>query len=489
MELHELRSAVELALEMVAATHAIRAAEVCASWNVHHVIRLQHDAERPSDNSQALRTDAAGGLSFLVVLAEGDGRTVGFGVTDEDLSPESIRLALERAREGAVVEPLALTFPRPIVDPLPGPTLYDPQVLVLPEDDFAQAAVDVLDGALSTLQEAGHVRALRISGEVHSQYEYLVVGNTQGLLVSDTTTGLLATLVVHLVQEQSRGYGSQVATHWHDFVPYDAGMAAAHEALRARGSLVLPAGDYPVVFGPRAVAALVQDFVLPALSLDTVAVGTSPLATRRGQVIASPCLTMTDDARLPGLLGSCLITGDGLPTSPTTLIERGRLLGFLADAYHAQYLLDRVGAVVPRHGLRHASNGQSFSMRPGIFPTNITLSSPDAIPLDDLLAPIEHGLYLGDLWHLTTPEGLQTGQCTGLILGPSFVIRHGKLAEPLRPGTLRLQDNGLDLLQRLTGVSTTSQPVALATRRSLVLAPEWRCSQVHVSENVETNKR
>src|SRR5438105_11878345 len=116
---------------------------------------------------------------------------------------------------------------------------------------------------------------------------------------------------------------------------------------------------------------------------------------------------MTDGGRRPGMLASCTMTGDGLPTDTATLIEHGRLVSFLADAYHAQHLTGLVGAVVPRHGMRHATNGQGFAMRPGIFPTNITFSSPDALALDALLAPIDQGLYVGDLWHTTTPEGLR----------------------------------------------------------------------------------
>jgi PmbA protein len=486
MELHELHSSVELALDMVHATRTILAAEVCASWCEQQVVRLWHDTERPSEDVQALQTHTIYGLSFLVVMADGTGRTVGFGVTSEDLSREGILTAFEMARQGAAPEPLRFTFPRPLdFEPPPTP-LYDPQVLTLPDDEIKQVALDTLDGALSTLQDAGYVRGLRVSGEVRSQKEHLVIGNTQGLLVSDTTTGLLAAMSVQLVQPPSQGTGSRVATHWRDFAAYEVGVEAAQQALRAQGGIILAGGDYPVVFGPRAVAALVQDLFLPALSLDTVAAGTSPFITQRGQSIASPLLTMIDDGRLPGMLGSRIITGDGLPTGTTTLIEQGRLVGFVADAYHAQHLTGLVGAVVPRNGMRHATNGQSFAMRPGIFPTNITFSSPDAVALEALLVPIDQGLYVGDLWHITAPEGLRTGAFMSTVIGPSCAIRQGQLAEPVRPGTLSLQDNFLDLLQRLTGISTTQQPVVLATRQSLVLAPEWRCSQAHFVPNVRS---
>jgi PmbA protein len=479
MELHELRDNVELALDLVHNTKTILAAEVCASWCEQQVVHLRHDTEHPSDDVQALQTHTTYGLSFLVVMADSHGGSVGFGVTSDDLSREGILAALEMAKQGAAPEPLRFAFPRPLdLEPPPTP-LYDPQVLTLPDDEIKQMAVDTLDGALSTLQDAGYVRGLRVSGEVRSQKEHLVIGNTQGLLVSDTTTGLLAAMAVKLARPPSQGAGSRVATHWRDFAAYEAGVEAAQQALRAQGGITLAGGDYPVVFGPRAVAALVQDLLLPALSLDTVAADTSPFATQRGQSIASPLLTVIDDGRLPGLLGSRTITGDGLPTGTTTLIEHGRLVGFLADAYHAQHLTGLVGAVVPRNGMRHATNGQSFAMRPGIFPTNVVFSSPDAVALDALLAPIDQGLYVGDLWYTTTPQGLRTGAFTSTVIGPSFAIRQGQLAEPVRPGVLYLQDSILDLLQRLTGISTTQQSVVLATRQSLVLAPEWRCSQAH----------
>jgi PmbA protein len=486
MELHELRNSVELALDMVHTTRAILAAEVCASWCEQQVVHLRHDTEHPSEDLQALQSHTTYGLSFLVVMADSHGQTVGFGVSSEDLSREGMLTALEMARQSAAPEPLRLTFPRPLERASPPIPLYDPQVLALPDDEIKQVALDTLDGALSTLQDASYVRGLCVSGTVRSQREHIVIGNTQGVLVNDTTTGLLAAMSVQLMRPPSQGTGSRAATHWHDFAAADAGIEAAQQALRAQGAITLAGGDYPVVFGPRAVAALLQDLVLPALSLDTVAAGTSPYMTQRGQSIASPLLTMLDDGRLPGLLGSRTITGDGLPTDATTLIEQGHLVGFLADAYHAQHLSGLVGAIVPRNGMRHATNGQSFAMRPGIFPTNVTFASPDAVALDTLLAPIDRGLYVGDLWHTRMPQGLRTGMFTSTVIGPSFVVRQGQLAEPVRPGILSLQDNFLDLLQRLTGISTTRQPVVLATRQSLILAPEWGCSQAHFATGDHT---
>jgi predicted Zn-dependent protease len=118
-------------------------------------------------------------------------------------------------------------------------------------------------------------------------------------------------------------------------------------------------------------------------------------------------------------------------------------------------------------------------MRPGIFPTNVTLISSAGETLAALLEPLSNGIYVGGLWSTSPQGGLQTGTFTSTVIGPSFHIHQGKLARPLRPGTLRLHDNVLDLLQRITGLSTTRQAVALATRQSLVLAPDIRCGHAH----------
>jgi predicted Zn-dependent protease len=127
--------------------------------------------------------------------------------------------------------------------------------------------------------------------------------------------------------------------------------------------------------------------------------------------------------------------------------------------------------------MRLVTDGQSFAMRPGIFPTNVTVTSHQAEPLEALLAPITDGIYVGGLWYTSPQGGLSTGEFTSTVIGPSFRIRQGKLERPVQPGTLRLYDNVLDLLHRITGISTTRQAVALATMQSLVLAPEVRCSR------------
>ena len=482
MELYELRHAANLALDVIAGDPSILEAEVCVSRCEQQIAELSHDTHRADDAERSLREETACGLGVLLVVADGAGRTVGFGVDRDDLSRDGIALALDIARQSAEIDSGFVSLPRPSPTRAAAPVLHDPAVAELPEDAIAALASETLDGALSTFREAGVEAPVRIRGEVRSRTEMLVVGNSHGLLAEDTSTSLVATLHGHVSAYGSSGVGSHSATHLKDFSPHDAGVEAAAETLRGRGGTTLPAGEYAAIFSPRAVADLCQDLLLPALSLDTLAGGGSPFVDRFGQQVTGSFLTVADEGRFPGLVGSRSMTGDGLPTGTTNLITGGRLAGFLANAYQAQATAGRFGSIPPRNGMRHAVNDESFAMRPGVFPTNVTFASDDAVPRDALIAPITNGVYVGGLWAAAYRRGAAPGDFIATVVGPSFHILDGKLARPVQPRALHIRDNLLGVLQRLTGLSTLRRPVVLTSGQSVVLAPELRCSRVAITQ-------
>jgi TldD protein len=478
MDLQDLRASVELALDMADTDTAIHAAEVCVSWCEQQTTWVQYDAEQPHDAVHAPQACTQVGVGITVVIDTENGRRIGFGSDDDDISLDGIKQAIEQAKANAVAMPAFHPFPTPVVSQPERLTFHDPDLLALAPDTLTGLAHEALDGALTTFREAGFVTHLQVRGHLRSRTEQLVIGNTHGLLADDTRTGLVATLLARLLHEQSQGTDSGGATHLADFAAYDVGVAAAQGALQGRGSIRLDAGDYAVVLAPQAIAALLEDLLLPALSLDTVAAEASPFAAHFGQQIASPLLTLTDEGRLPHRLGSHVITGEGLPTGTTPLLEQGRLVGFLADFYHAHALASRFPRLAPHNGMRYASDGQIYSMRPGIFPTNVLLTSDASVPFDTLLAPIADGIYIGALWH-TTPQGeRRSGDFISTVIGPSFHIQQGKLARPLQPGTLHLQDNIHHLLHGITAVATERQQVVLSTLQSLVLTPVMGCHQL-----------
>ncbi len=103
----------------------------------------------------------------------------------------------------------------------------------------------------------------------------------------------------------------------------------------------------------------------------------------------------------------------------------------------------------------------------------------EAETLEALLKPLAEDIYVDSLWYTYPQAGLHSGAFTSTVIGSSFHIHEGKLSQPLQSGTLHLNDNFLDLLQRITGLSTTQHVVASPTMQSVVLTPEIRCSHAH----------
>ncbi len=484
IDLQDLRLCVSFALDAVANDPTIVEAEVCASWCEQLVAPFQYGADQPDDAIMTPQLRTVLGIGILAIVEDPDGRRVGFGSESNDITVEGIEQALINAKQSVLPNP-ALQLPDPV--PLPAETtpFFDPEVIRLPLQDMQGLATEALDGALTTLRGAGFATQLEVQGQINCRKEYVMIGNTRGVLASDTSTAMVANLETRveagLGDAQGHGASCGFSTHLEDFSPYDTGVAAARHAMRTRQSIVLPVGDYTVIFSAEAMADLLHDLIIPALSMDTIAAGASPFLAAYGRPIAPSWLHVTDDGRQPRMLGSRTVTGEGLPTGETPLIAQGRVAGFLADSYHAQTYASPLPFLQPRHGMRHHLADQSFAMRAGIFPTNVILSSDEAVDWHDLLAPIKEGIYIGRLWAPTHHGAMQRGDFTGAIVGPSFHIQNGQLTQPLRPGAMRLQANLPQLLQTLTGTSTQSRAVVSPTLQSQVLTPDVRCQQVRVS--------
>jgi PmbA protein len=110
------------------------------------------------------------------------------------------------------------------------------------------------------------------------------------------------------------------------------------------------------------------------------------LATRMGERVASERVTLIDDGRLPGGLGSRPFDGEGLPTRRTTILRGGRLESWLLDAYSGR----KLGAAPTGSAARGPASA------PSVAPTNLWLE-PGSGTLADLVATTERGLLVTEL--------------------------------------------------------------------------------------------
>jgi PmbA protein len=213
------------------------------------------------------------------------------------------------------------------------------------------------------------------------------------------------------------------------------GRTAAARALRQLGARKVPTQEVPVVWSPE----MAREFVgilAAAASGEARYRGFSFLIGREGERLASPLVTVADDATLSGRLGSRPFDGEGLPSRRTTLFADGRFNGFLFDTYSAR----KAGRTSTASAAR--TMDPLVGMTVGVAPSNLALSSGDTTP-EAIIGGVERGLYLTEL--LGSGDNLTTGDFSRGAGG--IWIEGGALAYPIAEVNVagRLQDMLADI--------------------------------------------
>jgi len=210
--------------------------------------------------------------------------------------------------------------------------------------------------------------------------------------------------------------------------------AAATAAAAADPGHVEP-GDHDVVLLPSAVATLVEHLA-PAFSAKAVAEGRSPFSERLGDTVASPLISLADDALGDGALGVAF-DPEGTPRRRVELLDRGRPAGVVHDRASAA----AAGAASTGHGLA-APNPW------GPAPSHLVLA-PGSASVDELIAGVERGLLVTRFWYTRAVNPKRT-LITGMTRDGTFRIEGGRRGGPVR--NLRYNQSILEALARGDGV-------------------------------------
>jgi len=502
-----LNKAVAEALAYLRAIDDIEEAEVFASSNGQLLARLNYTSNIPCNGVEEPKSTESYGIGIQAVFQTAEGRKIGFGSESSDISLEGVKEALAKARKGAVLDPEFRSLPRPTGEKRALRRYHDPRLMRLPDEDLVGAGWQVVGGALRTFQasetlsELAAGQSLRdlgliVGGDVTILQERIAVGSfALPRVQTDESTLILSFITAMIEREGSKGSGYAAATRLEAFGD-EAGREAARNAIGAIGGVRVKDGEYRVVFGKQAVMDILVNLVLPSLSLGTFYAAASPFLGKLGKAVASEKLSIYDDGAAPGLVGSKGITCEGLPTGRTELIRNGVLTGLLANHYESQRILvdprarEKLGvepsdwrsALVPRNGFRFSrGGGRNFDSPPGIFATNVIIEGDDRSQ-EELLRQVGDGLYLGRIWYTYPVNGLRAGDFTCTVVGDSYVIRNGRLAEPIKANAIRLNDNIHNVLAGIIGVGRERRPTLVWAADEIVYAPEIAVEKVRVQE-------
>ncbi|MCM2358347.1 MAG: TldD/PmbA family protein [Geobacteraceae bacterium] len=221
--------------------------------------------------------------------------------------------------------------------------------------------------------------------------------------------------------------------------PEEIALAAARRAVMMLSARKAPGGMMPVVLSAEAGGTMVHEAIGHGLEADLAQTGLSVYAGKVGTAVASPLVTVLDDATIPHARGSFSFDDEGTAGQRTVLVENGILKG---------YLYDRLTAM--KDGCASTGNGrrESYQSRPIVRMSN-TLIAPGETEPGSIVREAGRGLFVRKM------GGGQVNTVNGdfvFEVSEGYLIEDGEIGAPVRGATLT--GNGPEVLRRISRVGS-----------------------------------
>jgi len=294
------------------------------------------------------------------------------------------------------------------------------------------------DAARRIDQRVRQVMVVYRDGRVRTQ-----IANSLGDFIETGRTGtvFLAQVVASQGEVIQTGYepigGFRGLELFDETSPEEVACTAAGRALMMLSARKAPAGTMPVVISSEAGGTMVHEAIGHGLEADLAQAGMSVYTGKLGTQVASPLITVIDDATIPHARGSYSHDDEGVAGQKTVLVENGIL---------KCYLYDRLSAM--KDGCASTGNGrrESYHAKPIVRMTN-TLIAPGESSPEAIVREVSQGLFVKKM------GGGQVNTVTGdfvFEVSEGYLIQNGTIGEPVRGATLT--GNGPDVLKKVTKI-------------------------------------
>lgn len=270
--------------------------------------------------------------------------------------------------------------------------------------------------------------------------QQVLIANTEGTLVEDTRvyTRMYVTAVASNGSEMQTGSHGPGALQGFEFIEnLDLDFYAtdaARQAVTMLNAGPCPSGKMPVVIDNGFGGVIFHEACGHGLEASSVAKGLSVFSNKLGEKVASDIVTAIDDGTIPNAWGSLNIDDEGTPTQRKVLIENGILKSYMIDKLNGRRMkMESTGS-----GRR-----QNYRFAPTSRMTN-TYIAEGPHTRAEIIANTEYGLYAKSM------GGGSVNPATGdfnFAVNEGYIIRNGKIAEPVRGATLI--GNGPEILHQI----------------------------------------
>jgi TldD protein len=276
-------------------------------------------------------------------------------------------------------------------------------------------------------------------------FRKLAMVNTLGQWVEEDRVGVI--FICNAVSQEGdnvqTGYeplgGATGLEIFDETTPEMVAETAVRRAIMMLGTRRAPGGKMGVVLSSEAGGTMIHEAVGHGLEADLALQNLSVYSGKLGETVASPLITVLDDATIPYKRGSFFYDDEGSPAEKTVLVENGIL---------KSYMYDRLGAM--KAGRSSTGNGrrESYHHRPIPRMTN-TMIAPGKTDPDEIIRSLDRGLFVKKM------GGGQVNTVNGdfvFEVSEGYLIEGGKIAEPVRGATLT--GNGPEVLKAIDMVGT-----------------------------------
>ncbi|MGE5707505.1 MAG: TldD/PmbA family protein [Bacteroidota bacterium] len=311
----------------------------------------------------------------------------------------------------------------------PGSVPTEEKIALLKKADEAARSVDP--------------RVTQVDLSLSERVQEVLIANSEGLWVKDFRpyVRVAITAIASNGKETQTGTESPGCLSGYEFIQELPVEELAKNAGRIAVTMLdadyAPSGKMPVIIESGFGGVIFHEACGHSLETTSVAKEASIFCGKVGEQIASSCVTAIDDGTMINEWGSSVIDDEGNFTQRTVLIENGVL---------QSYMVDRLGGKKTGYEPTGSGRRESYRYAPTSRMRN-TFLAPGESTLEDMLEGVSFGLYAKKM------GGGSVEPSTGdfnFAVQEGYLIRDGKIAEPVRGATLI--GNGADILMKIDRV-------------------------------------
>ena len=313
------------------------------------------------------------------------------------------------------------------------------KIKIMPFDVLKKDKIDIMRVASNEAFKYDSLITQTRTGYSDSVQEVLIV-NSDGLWAEDERVRTRFTIesVASSENEKQSGHfspGGHLGFELFDNIDVkELARESSRIAVTMLKADLCPSERMPVVIDNGFGGVIFHEACGHSLEATAVAKGASVFSGMLRKKIASDVVTAIDDGTIPNGWGSSNIDDEGTPTKRNVLIENGILKSYMIDKLNGR----KMG--MPSTG---SSRRESYRFAPTSRMTNTFIQAGKSTP-QEIISQTEYGLYAKQMGGGSVDPA--TGAFNFAVL-EGYMIRNGKIAEPVRGATLI--GKGSDILMKI----------------------------------------